>query len=214
MAGPTGLALLGLLLGAASPAATGPAGKTPAGHYLDAPPLGHTGGFGEPTCRACHFDAPLNEAGGRLTVRGLPDGLGKKGGAAGVTVELVRPGMERAGLQLAARWASGERRGASAGRFEVDGERLEAAKGEEGDGVVYLRHTEAGSGLSAPDTARWRFRWVPPQGAWGPVVVHLAANAANDDASAFGDRIYADSVVIPASAPGKSDRTPTPPGPR
>src|SRR5690606_8758969 len=41
--------------------------------YPDRPPPAHTGGFGEPTCQQCHFDAPLNDPGGALYVEGLPE---------------------------------------------------------------------------------------------------------------------------------------------
>jgi len=43
-----------------------PAERAQAG-FPDGPPPAHTGGFGEPTCRACHFDGDLNAEGGGLT---------------------------------------------------------------------------------------------------------------------------------------------------
>jgi len=38
----------------------------------DGPPVAHTGGFGEPTCQACHQGEPLNAPGGSLRIEGLP----------------------------------------------------------------------------------------------------------------------------------------------
>ncbi len=199
------LAALGLFLGGA-PAGSYEAGVAEAGGpvgpaYVTAPPAAHTGGFGEPTCRACHFDHPLNEAGGALEVRGLPETVDSGSGPVELTVELARTGMARAGVELAVRYADGSRKGAQAGRLEVEGDRLELETApRDSSEIVYARHTEAGSQLSAPDTARWRLRWLPPEMPTGAVVVHVAANAANDDFSEFGDRIYADSVVV--RAPG------------
>ena len=51
----------------------------------DGPPIAHTGGFGEPTCRVCHQGQPLNAAGGTLRVEGLPGRY-----EAGRTYELVK----------------------------------------------------------------------------------------------------------------------------
>src|SRR5690606_38889249 len=41
--------------------------------YPDRPAPGHTGGFGEPTCLACHFDGDLGPPGGVLEVEGWPE---------------------------------------------------------------------------------------------------------------------------------------------
>ncbi len=38
----------------------------------DGPPVGHTGGFGEPTCQGCHLGNQLNAPGGMLGVEGIP----------------------------------------------------------------------------------------------------------------------------------------------
>ena len=41
--------------------------------YLDGPPPGHTGGFGEPTCAVCHFDVPEPDPAGGLVIEGVPE---------------------------------------------------------------------------------------------------------------------------------------------
>ena len=58
------------------------------------------------------------------------------------------------------------------------------------DGVTYAQHTEAGTALTRPGTATWTVEWRPPAAGATSVVFHAAANAANDDASEFGDFIY------------------------
>ena len=155
--------------------------------YKDGPPPGHTGGFGEPTCRECHFDNPPAEETGGLRLHGFarraaPDSVHR------VVVELARPGMVRAGFQLAVRWGAGPRKGASAGTLVADDPRVQVVAGDSGD-VRYAQHTLDGSALEAEGESTWSFRWRSP-GKCGPVTVHLAANAANGDDSEFGDHVY------------------------
>lgn len=190
--------------GGSSPDASRPGvAALPAGHpYLDGPPPGHTGGFGEATCRACHFDRPLNPDGGEVRLDGVPDRWAADSVYV-VTVVLSHGEMRRAGFQLAARWRDGRRAGCSAGALEPTTGRAEAVAGADSsaaDGgceVVYVQHTEEGAGPVEGGAARWRVRWRAPDGdgAAGPVAFHVAANAANDDASEFGDRIYAAEAV-------------------
>lgn len=164
--------------------------------YLDGPPAAHTGGFGEPTCRACHFGSPLNEPAGELSVDGLPPRLSPSGSVLDLVVRLARPGLRRGGFQLSARWAAGPAAGEQAGRFRLPDGRTRA---DSASGVVYVHHSEPGSRAASTDSLRWRIRWRPPRKPEHPVVVHVSANAANDDASEFGDHVYADSVVLAPS---------------
>ena len=74
------------------------------------------------------------------------------------------------------------------------------------DGVTYAQHTEAGSALTRPGTASWTVEWRPPAtaapaGGATAVVFHAAANAANDDASEFGDFIYIASATTRPAGP-------------
>ncbi len=156
--------------------------------YPEAPPVAHTGGFGEPTCQQCHFDLPMNDPGGTLTLGGVPEGY-----VAGVryllTIQLARPAMRRGGFQVAARFADGAQAGRQAGIFQLVDERIEVVV-DETSAVAYAHHTQAGTLVAAPDTARWILAWTAPEAA-GRIVFHLTANAANDDASEFGDYVYA-----------------------
>ena len=154
--------------------------------YVTGPPPAHTGGFGEPTCAACHFDASIDEPGGSVSLRGVPHSYepGKEYEIEGV---LVRPGLQRAGFQLAARSDSGVHAGRQVGRL------LTAHPGASIDslgGVQYARHSEAGTAPSWPDSTVWQVIWLAPDAGAGPVAFHVAANAANGDDSEFGDNIY------------------------
>jgi len=168
-------------------------------HYVSGPPPAHTGGFGEPTCYACHMEAEPNTGTGTLVLRGL-DGVYEPGTAHRIAVELTSPGMQRGGFQLAVRFAEGSAAGKQAGTLRVVDERV--AITTDTTGVQYAHHLEAGTDLVAPDTARWILEWTaPPRGAGDDVVVfHIAANAADDDASPFGDLIFTDSVRVRAAA--------------
>ncbi|HYT84625.1 MAG TPA: choice-of-anchor V domain-containing protein [Gemmatimonadales bacterium] len=171
--------------------------------FKEGPPPAHTGGFGEPTCRQCHSDAGLNEPGGRLAITGFPPGY-QPGRTYELAVSLERAGMLRAGFQLAARFAAGAGGGAGtqAGALAPADGRT-AVVFDSGTGISYIEHTLAGTALAPRSggeggAARWTFRWTAPADPGGAVVMHLTANAANDDDSPLGDFIYATAVSVAA----------------
>jgi hypothetical protein len=160
------------------------------------PPPGVTGGFGEPTCRKCHFDNELNDLGGRTSLVGLPAEPGyRPGDSYELSVVLRRAGMLRAGFQIAARVATGPDSGAPAGVLTPIDQRT-AVVWDTTRHLGYLEHTAAGTTVNG-DSARWRFRWTAPPGSKATMVVfHWAANAANDDDSPLGDFIHTGAVRV------------------
>jgi hypothetical protein len=172
---------LAAMLGAAALATTAGAA------YLDGPPPAHTGGFGEPTCHRCHVDRPMNDPAGTLALAGWPDRY-EPGRRYDLRLVLTRPGLARGGFELAVRYAGpGPRAGRQAGTLRTRDARAAVVTAS---GVAYARHTEEGTDPTAPDTVAWALEWEAPDGGGGLLVVHAAANAANDDASEFGDFIY------------------------
>ena len=161
--------------------------------YKDGPPPGHTGGFGEPTCRACHSDAGLNEPGGDLAISDAPAAF-EPGRTYELEVVLRRAGMLRAGFQLAARVAEGAAAGAPAGVLTPSDGRT-AVVWDTVSHLGYIEHTTAGTAVVS-GAARWAVRWTAPAQARGAVAFHIAANAANDDDSPLGDFIYASAVRV------------------
>lgn len=152
------------------------------GHgYEDGAPPGHTGGFGEPDCRACHTDSDPNPADGRLKVSGFPDRVVAD---AHYELEIVLQHAElrSSGFQLALRSPDGK----PAGKLVSLSSRTRLI---EETGQVYLQHTKDGLQPENDGTARWVFRWIAT-GVVGPVYLHVAANAANDDVSPLGDYIF------------------------
>lgn len=103
--------------------------------------------------------------------------------------------MRRAGFQAAFRYASGTRAGAPAGELLATGDSVQIIRSDS-TGVPYAQHTAKGSTLPASGVARWTLEWRAPEQAAGAIAIHVAANAANDDASEFGDFIHTFEVTL------------------
>jgi len=160
----------------------------------DQPPLAHTGGFGEPTCLACHMDGELNEAGGSLTIEGAPAHY-EPGRSYRLTVTIKHPSLKLAGFELAARFASGPDSAKQAGTLSVDDDRA-AVTADDGTHVQYAHHLRSGTTPLSPGVGRWTVTWLAPRAGSSPIVIHVVSNAANDNDSPMGDYIYARSVHI------------------
>lgn len=158
--------------------------------YREAPPPAHTGGFGEPTCAHCHLDVPLNDPEGALRIDAPV--VYRPGQRVEVRIVLRRPGMQRAGFELAARTPDGR----AAGRWEVP----PGLGITEVGGVPYVHHTRASTDVVRGDSAVWTLVWTAPT---QPTEVrfHVAANAANGDDSDTGDAPYAAAAVARPAAP-------------
>jgi hypothetical protein len=161
--------------------------------FVDGPPPGTTGGFGEDTCRQCHFDYELNHASGSFRLDGIPESY-TAGQEYVITLHLTHPQMERGGFELAARFSSGSLSGRQAGSFEALDDRVAIVKGKDG-AMEYVRQTRSGSAVQPKGASNWSVRWRAPGDAAGPVVFHAAANAANFDDSPLGDYPYAQQVT-------------------
>lgn len=145
--------------------------------FEDGAPAGHTGGFGEPDCTACHSDYPANPGEGRLEVRGWPE-RAVAGRSYRLTLVLEHPALASGGFQLSVRSADG----APAGILTaIGGDTRVESNGEN----AYLQHTHPQSEPGPPGRAEWAFEWTA--GDDGAVILNAAANAANDDLSALGD---------------------------
>lgn len=185
------LLLLGPLVFVGSGVLWAPAPQSSSsGRYADHPPIAHTGGFGEPTCHACHFGAGVNGGDGTLTVEGLPEQV-TPGSTHHLSVRLA-DSMGRAGFMLAIRQPDR----AQAGRLSpVDTGRV-AVRTVDSTGVQYAHHTLSGTRLTGKKEATWQVEWSTPARPGDTICVHVSANAANDDASEFGDDIYTTSVTL------------------
>ena len=140
--------------------------------------------------------APVNTGGGTLSIEGLPAEF-QPGITYDLTITLTQEGLGAGGFQLSARFEDGTQAGTLA-PADSDTSRVDlSVRGA----VEYIHHVYAGTTSVAPDSARWHIRWTAPAaGAGAAVVVHVAANAADDDESPMGDMIYTTSL---RTAPGK-----------
>jgi hypothetical protein len=155
--------------------------------FPDGPPPARTGGFGEPTCRACHFDGELNAAGGSLAISGIPSRF-TPGRSYRLTITLRRGEMKVGGFQLSARLAAGSAAGQQAGSLRPLDERVQVKASA--TGIQYASHTRPGIELPAAGRIQWVVEWTAPTPAAGDVVFHAAGTAGNGDVSPLGDLIY------------------------
>lgn len=182
------------LAGAGTPVPVPPPAG-PGAMHADAPPPGHTGGFGEPTCQACHSEYGVNVPGGGLTVEGIPRGW-EPGRRYLLSVVLRSEEMGAAGFQVAIRTPDG----LAAGTLEPLDDRVAVDSVADPAGpLVYARHTRAGTAVDDPSVALWQLFWTAPPGGAG-VSIHAAANSANGDNSPFGDLVYTASSTVPSLA--------------
>lgn len=197
--------MLRILLPGAALALMG-AVAAPVVHYT-APPPGHTGGFGEPDCTACHMGDPVNAYGGSVRIVGLPRAW-VPGERYALTVILEAEETSVAGFELAARWAGGAAEGEPAGTLAPLDAFTTVTVAE--NGHPYLHHTAEGSRTANPDGATWMVAWTAPTelatpaaepgGALlPPVVFHVAANSGNGDNSPLLDLVYVGEATVPAA---------------
>ena len=155
----------------------------------DRPPPATTGGFGEPTCQSCHFEADLDAGPGDLRLEGVPSTY-TAGETYTLTVTLVHAGVAAAGFEIAARF---EKSAAQAGSFAPqpdDADRVEVTTDAD---VEYAHHLRPGTLPVATDTARWRVLWTAPADA-GTILFHAVGNAADGNDSPLGDFVYSASA--------------------
>ncbi|HKW02717.1 MAG TPA: choice-of-anchor V domain-containing protein [Vicinamibacterales bacterium] len=156
--------------------------------YREGPLPAMTGGFGEETCAKCHYDHPLNARGGSLLIEGVPATY-VPGREYRITIAVSHPEAKRAGFELSVRVADGLDKGQQAGMLRGP-DALTQIVFVPGRTVQYLQHTKAGSDLNGRHERRWTIYWTAPPSSAGRVIFNVAANAANDDASALGDYVY------------------------
>lgn len=118
--------------------------------YAEHPPLGHTRGFGEPTCHACHFGGEVNGGDGTLAVDGLPESVRPRPSYR-LTVTLAAE-MKRSGFMLAVRHPDGRQAGLLA---PVDTARVSVGTPDSAS-VQYAYHTLEGRRCSTQVGRRGR----------------------------------------------------------
>lgn len=172
----------------------------------------HTGAPGDSTCArsGCHTGTALNGGPGRVTLE-LPGGLTYVPGQR-QRIAVVITGdaaARRYGYQATARLGSNEANG-QAGTFTAtapdiilcqDGAERTATGCRSTAPLEFISH-----GNSSNTSGRFEFDWTSPATDVGPVKIYVAANAANGNGSATGDRIYTTSITLTPAATGGTPR--------
>lgn len=148
-----------------------------------------TGGFSEESCHSCHFDYPLNSDKGSLTIEGIPEQYQAEK-SYNIKISVNRKNIGKAGFQLSSRFEDSSQ----AGLIKTNSERLSFTETE--SKVQYLQHSADGVKPQTSDSTYWNFTWIAPDSAGNAVIINLAANAGNGDASAFGDYIFTKEIRI------------------
>lgn len=137
-------------------------------------PWGSANPAAEQNCASCHFGAEPIIDSTALLIKGLPQQL-LPGGVYELEVILKDVNAATAGFQLFA--------------FSVDGPAGTVVSSEAGVEFIgaAIRSTvpiQEDAGFS------WTLQWRTMQVISSPIIFYVAANAANDDASPFGDTIH------------------------
>ena len=146
----------------------------------------------EESCGGCHYDYEPVENSQALVAEGLPD-LAKAGGRYDFVLRFAEAEASTSGFQIA---AAGD--GSDAGRFTSDEADLESLANA-------IRSTAT---RPVDGEVRWAMTWHAPSGIAGKrsrVTFYLAASAANDDQSPFGDVIHYRKIEVDVAPKGESD---------
>lgn len=140
--------------------------------YPEGAPWPH-GKTSEAKCSSCHFDIPPIKDSQAIKIEGL-DGELRVGQTYGIAVRFSPDSGKIAGFLA---YFEG---------LTDDAGELRSLKDTEARGDA-VRSTAVQKISETP--AVWNFHWTAPTMP-GPVTMHIAANAANDDASPFGDEVH------------------------
>ena len=167
--------------------------------FSTTPPASHTGGFGEPTCQACHGTG-VNVGNGQVTIAVSNVSSGYTSNSTfPVTVTVNDPTAVHWGFELSARTQNGQQAGTLLAGS--DGFTQLLSQG----GIQYMAQTASGSRLGQTAGASFSFQWRAPVVSAGPVTFHVAAVAGNNNppTSDPGDLTYTKSLTVsPQAVPG------------
>jgi hypothetical protein len=145
-----------------------------AGAFPDGAPWGAANPDGAQHCATCHFDAEPVRDSAALSLEGLP-ARAVPGTSYSLEILFKDPRIVVAGFQLLAR-----ARGTDAGTFS-----------SKENGVEFTGAAIRSSAKRVNDNGvSWTVQWRAPDNMVSPITFYLAASAANDDGSPFGDRIH------------------------
>lgn len=142
--------------------------------FPDGAPWGAANPEVEQDCANCHFGTEPVLASPALVVRGLPESP-QPGETYELNIAFDDPSIVVAGFQLFAQVSDGD-----AGTFKSSGDDIEFIGAS-------IRSTAP---QKSAGTATWSVQWHAPAALEDPIEFFIAASAANDDGSPFGDTIH------------------------
>jgi uncharacterized protein (TIGR03118 family) len=167
------------------------------------------------SCTFCHRGQAINSGSGSVKIL-LPGGASYTPGVTQhIQVQVSDPQQRRWGFQMSARLKSDPVHGQAGDFTPTDGFTQvicdnSAPKPCAADSSVeFIEHTLAGTRFGTPGGATFEFDWTPPATDSGPIVLYVAANAANGDNTLNGDHIYNANLEIASAAAA----VPPPPAP-
>jgi uncharacterized protein (TIGR03437 family) len=182
------------------------------------PGPGYSSAPGEGDCSACHDSSAVNSGPGRVEIQ-FADGQStySPGTTKRIRVLITDANARRWGFQLAAREATNTNR--QAGSFAPVNS-FTAAECTDGVNSILkpdgncpgnlprqlIGHTVAGSRAGTVGPVTFEFDWTPPTSNVGGVAFYVSANAANNNGSTNGDRVYTANTQIAFSGPPAGPR--------
>jgi hypothetical protein len=142
--------------------------------FPDGAPWGAANPAAEQHCASCHFETDPVRNSTALAVDGLP-AKPTPGASYELKITFADPGIVIAGFQLIAH--ANDQDAGSFSSTAADIEFVGAA----------IRSTAP---TSSNQRVSWEVEWLAPGEVAAPVVFYIAASAANDDGSPFGDTIH------------------------
>jgi hypothetical protein len=128
---------------------------------------------------------------GSLSVSGIREEV-SPGELLTIQIMVQRDDMGKAGFQLSARFPDGSQ----AGQFKIENNERVMFTEAASDSLQYVQHSSTGTEPVKTGVNSWAIAWQAPESAKKLIIFNVAANAANGDASEFGDFIYVEEIRI------------------
>lgn len=152
--------------------------------FSSGPNGGLAGAPGENNCTQCHSGSVLNGTGILSLTSDIPAAGFIEGTTYTITMKMKESGTSRFGFQTV---PYGETTMKSTGDISIT-DIVRTRKSTNGAGDEYVTHTSSGT-RGQTDSTSWAYAWTPSADD-NTVTFYMAGNAANDDGSTAGDKVY------------------------
>jgi uncharacterized protein (TIGR03437 family) len=174
--------------------------------FASGPDPRHTGAPGDLTCATagCHVGTAVNGGGGSAVLTSAAENTYTPGERQTLTLTITDSAARVYGFQASARLDSNPNSG-QAGTFTAgaqqivicaNGSIMSSAGCPANNALQFIEHNRPFA------TNTIAIAWTPPASDVGPVTIYVAANAANNNGSNTGDRIYTTSLKLTPVASG------------